>query len=394
VAVWRYFSDQHRFSLSELIKTLERGKPMLLNTKVFLSLCINLVLAFRVSAAAIEPIEVSSDGKQFVFSKSRQHFFPRGFNYDRDFRMRLLEDYWTSEWQTVEEDFQEMKSLRANVVRIHLQFGKFMDGPSKPNQDFLSRLKNLLTLAEKTGLYLDLTGLACYRKADVPSWFDALDEKGRWKAQAKFWSAIASTASRSPAVFCYDLINEPIVPTSKRPDWLVGEFGGFYYVQAISLDPGRRMRSAVSVAWVKQQTAAIRRHDRRHLITVGLLPDSADTPSSSGFIPKDLVAHLDFISVHLYPRSGHLENDLATLRKFSVGKPVIIEETYPLGATAAELKLFLDASRSLAAGWIGFYWGKTPNELSEAKTIGDASMREWLGIFQELSVECSRKSLR
>jgi hypothetical protein len=45
-----------------------------------------------------------------------------------------------------------------------------MDGPDRPNAQALARLGGLLDLAEKTGLYLDLTGLGCYRKAVVPKW--------------------------------------------------------------------------------------------------------------------------------------------------------------------------------------------------------------------------------
>ena len=37
-----------------------------------------------------------------------------------------------------------MKELGANVVRIHLQLGKFMDGPDKPNEKALDRLAKLV----------------------------------------------------------------------------------------------------------------------------------------------------------------------------------------------------------------------------------------------------------
>lgn len=40
--------------------------------------------------------------------------------------MRLLEDYWAEEWETVAQDFREIRDLGANVVRIHLQLGRFM----------------------------------------------------------------------------------------------------------------------------------------------------------------------------------------------------------------------------------------------------------------------------
>ena len=46
----------------------------------------------------------------------------------------------------------------------------------------------------------------------APPWYDALDESARWDAQAHFWEAIAEQCKTSPAVFCYDLMNEPVVP--------------------------------------------------------------------------------------------------------------------------------------------------------------------------------------
>ena len=51
--------------------------------------------------------------------------------------------------------------------------------------------------------------------------------------------------------------------------------------------------------------AAIRKHDRRHLVTVGLVPWSLDRPGlTSGFVPKEIAPELDFICVHHLPRSG------------------------------------------------------------------------------------------
>ena len=47
-------------------------------------------------------------------------------------------------------------------------------------------------LAEKTNLYLDVTGLGCYHKKDVPAWYDRLSEKDRWEVQARFWEAVAA----------------------------------------------------------------------------------------------------------------------------------------------------------------------------------------------------------
>src|SRR5215211_7912912 len=74
------------------------------------------------TAPVPEFINLSADGRSFVRATSNDKFTPWGFNYDRDHKLRLLEDYWEKEWPTVEDDFREMKALGANVVRIHLQF--------------------------------------------------------------------------------------------------------------------------------------------------------------------------------------------------------------------------------------------------------------------------------
>jgi hypothetical protein len=336
--------------------------------------------------ARMDWIEVAADRKTFVRQPSGKPFVPWGFNYDHDARGRLLEDYWDAEWAAVEQDFAEMRALGANVVRIHLQLGKFMTGPDKPSDKALDRLAQLVTLAERQQLYLDLTGLGCYHKQDVPAWYDALAEKERWDVQARFWEAVAGRCARSPALFCYDLMNEPVVPGGRRKagEWLGPAFAGKHFVQFITLDPGDRARPDVARQWIRHLTAAIRKHDRRHLITVGLVPWSLDRPGlTSGFVPDKIVADLDFLAVHLYPEAGKGDEALKTLAGFAVGKPVVIEEMFPLKCSQEELGRFIAGSRQHAAGWIGFYWGKTPDELRQSGELGDAILRTWLEYFRQ-----------
>ncbi len=330
-------------------------------------------------------IEVAKDNTGFVLKESGKKFVPWGFNYDHDEEGRLIEDYWEQEWPKVEADFSEMKEIGANVVRLHIQFGKFMEAADKPNEKSLAQLHKLVELAEKTGLYLDLTGLGCYHKQDVPAWYDELDEAGRWKAQAAFWRAVAKTCAESPAIFCYDLMNEPVVPGGKRKekDWLGPPFAGKHFVQVITLDQAGRPRPEIARAWTKQLVAAIREVDEKHLITIGLVDWSLDRPGlTSGFVPEKIAPELDFLCIHLYPQKGKFDEDLETLKGFSkVGKPVIIEETFPLKAPLEEFEKFLFASREHAHGWVGFYWGKTPAELRQGKTINDAIVLSWLDWF-------------
>ena len=61
-----------------------------------------------------------------------------------------------------------MKLLGANLVRVHLQLRMFMTAAGRPDEANLDRLGRLAALAERAGLYLDITGLGCYRRRDTP----------------------------------------------------------------------------------------------------------------------------------------------------------------------------------------------------------------------------------
>lgn len=336
------------------------------------------------SAAEFESIRVAPQGQGFVFAKSGQPFIPWGFNYDHDESGRLLEDYWDAEWDKVREDFAEMKQLGGNVVRIHLQFGKFMETADTPREAALVQLAKLVTLAEEQQLYLDVTGLGCYHKADVPAWYDALTESQRWESQAVFWKAVAARVKGSPAIFCLDLMNEPIVAGGARKagDWLGPAFGGKHFVQAITLDSAGRPRPDIAKAWIEHLVAAIRTVNQEHLITVGLVDWSLERPGlTSGFVPEKCCDKLDFLCVHIYPKTGKLEEAHATVKGFQIGKPVVLEETFPLGCTAEELLQFLDDSRGELHGCISFYWGSPPEVLKQGKTITDALVAQWLERF-------------
>jgi hypothetical protein len=347
-----------------------------------------LVVCAAGNSRALEAIRLSKDGKSFVQGESGKTFRVWGVNYDHDSteKGRLLEDYWEKEWDTVRGDFQEMKELGANVVRIHLQTGKFMEAPEKPNEKSLAQLRRLLALAEETGLYLDLTGLGCYHKADVPAWYDAMDETARWNVQARFWTAVAKTCRDSSAVFCYDLMNEPVIGGNIKEGWLAGELGGKHFVQRLTLEPGKRTQIEIAKAWVDKLTAAIRAEDSKHLITVGVIPWAMVWPNAKPvFYAPEVSPALDFVSIHLYPKKGEVDKALAAMAVYDIGKPLVIEETFPLECGLEEMDDFLKRSRDRAEGYVSFYWGRTIKECAEAKEnpMAAAILGEWLKYFQK-----------
>ena len=86
-------------------------------------------------------------------------------------------------------------------------------------------------------------------------------------------------------------------------------------------------------------------------------------------------------SISLVPATPRF--NLATLAAFALpGKPVVIEETFPLGATMENFAKFIAASHKDAAGWLGFYWGKPLAELQPDAKPEDALLRAWLEFFK------------
>ena len=351
-------------------------------------LLIFVLLLTGCGARQPQTVRVSPDLRGFTLSPSGRPFTPWGLNYGH--HGQLIEDFWATDWSLLDHDFTAIEAVGANVVRVHLQFGKFMVGPEQPNRYALQRLRRLLAIAAAHHVYLDLTGLGCYRVTDVPPWYDALDEKARWAAQARFWKAIAKVCRDSSVVFCYDLMNEPFTPGDARTSWYSGApFGGLDFIQFISKDPGGRRREDVAKAWVGAMTGAIRQEDPKHLITVGMLPWDVKWHFLSGFVPEELAPDLDFISVHIYPAAGKIGQSMGGLKRFAVGKPVVIEETFPLYCGIDDERKFLIQSKQFASGWIGHFDGDSIDELRQLKKQGKINAGQslylaWAEMMEEL----------
>jgi len=157
--------------------------------------------------------KISISDKKFLDEEGNE-IFPWGLNYtNAEEGVGLIDDFWYSDniFQIIQEDFLEIKALGANVIRIHLQYNKFMVNTDTPNEGALNRLLELVEFAEKHKIYLDITGLGAYRKSDQPAFYENLSDEERWNTQAIFWGAIANKLKSNPAVFAFNLMNEPVV---------------------------------------------------------------------------------------------------------------------------------------------------------------------------------------
>jgi hypothetical protein len=367
------------------------NRALMFRSKTLVILLLTFSAEFsRDKASEMELVRIDQDKKHFEFKDSNAPFTPWGFNYDHDSSGRLLETYWIEEWDSVIGDFQEMKALGANTVRIHLQVGSFMNSESELNQSSLKQLVQLLTLARRVGLYLDITGLGCYDKKAVPSWYNELSEKARWDVQSRFWEAIARVCTASPAVFCYDLMNEPVVTEDKKErDWTPSAFGDRYFVQRITVDFKGRSEQEIAKTWINKLANAIRKHDPNHLITIGAIPWALKSANAKPlFYSREVSTNLDFVSLHFYPKTSELEKALKALTVYNIGKPIIIEETFPLSCSIPDLEKFIDRSKSIASGWLGFYWGRPISDYKKTnRTIAEDLTLKWLEFFERKTVQ-------
>lgn len=371
--------------------TSSQGRSVLLPSptiRLLLALAVvgGLFVAFlpsRQSQTATTP-RVTVNGDRFVLSTG-EPFTPWGFNY-LGLHGELAEESWhTPEgWARIETDFRAMKNLGANVVRWHMQFETYMAAPDQPKPDQLARLRKLLDLARDTGLYLDLTGLNCFRRDRIPAWYDALLEPERWAAQEAFWEAVAKTCAGHPAVFCYDLTNEPIIgaPKAGEHPWVTGELGGFCFLQRISHNPAGRDQKGVAAAWVRAMVQAIRRHDDATPVTVGVIPWAFVWPTAKPvFYSPRALQYLDIVSVHVYPKPNNLEKELTALAVYDLGKPLVIEEIFPMACSVADLDEFIDATDGMVDGWVSHYFGRTPAEHRAGKELAEhlkaAGIEHW-----------------
>ena len=328
-------------------------------------------------AGEMERVRLAGDGEGFVLADSGARFVPWGHNYASvDLLERLAADP-----QRVERDFAEMKAAGTTVARVHPEMPRILRGPREVDPAALGHLRTLLGIAERSGIRLMITGLACYRIDDRLAWYDALDDEGRWETQAFFWDAVARTCAESPAVFAYDLANEPASKGPPEAGWYMGRMGEVEFCQRLSLDPAKTDGGAVFREWTTRMVAAIRARDADRLVTLGMLPFPGAYEAA--------VERLDFVSPHLYPKKGKVAEEIDLLRKFARGKPIVIGETFPLECSAAEEREFLLASRPIARGWIG-HWPDTPPErLAESTragtaTIHDAIWLSWVRLFEEV----------
>lgn len=280
-------------------------------------------------------IRIASEGRTFRRGDEGP-FVPLGVNYYRPGTGWAPQLWKQFDRDATRKDFARMKELGVNCVRVFLSFGSFFTEPESLDQEGLAKFDQLLRIAEETGIYLHPTGPDHWE--GVPDWAakDRVADDQVLAALENFWRSFAGRYRNRPAIFAYDLLNEPSVPWDTPPmrtkwnAWLQSHYGSrerlaeawavpeaeISWGEELPPPPkdagGRRLldyqhfREWIAEAWTRRQAAAIKAADPDALVTVGLIQWSVPAllpgvQHYSGFRPERLSPYLDFQEIHFYP---------------------------------------------------------------------------------------------
>jgi hypothetical protein len=124
--------------------------------------------------------------------------------------------------QNVEQQLVNMASRNATLWRIFPQFQDVLAGPATVNTSGIAVLTQALDMAHKHGIQVTVTGLSDFVPARNPAWLNRLGEAEDSEslitaASAVWWGALATAWKGHPAVFSFDLMNEPVWEGGPKP---------------------------------------------------------------------------------------------------------------------------------------------------------------------------------
>ena len=395
-------------------------------------------VASRTSAQAIQArpemglIVVSPDGTGFVERPSGRPFIPFGTNY-YDPNTGWAPKIWRQfDPDRVTRHFQAMSDLGVNCARVFLTAATFQPEVDRIDEQALVKLDTLIRIARPSGIRLILTGPDHWE--GTPSYWrpDRFAGEQALQALETFWRTVGRRYRGEPAIFAWDLLNEPHMPWSTeswRPKWnqwlqakykdweglksawgseiKEGESWEEVAVPENKADKGsprlidwQTFREHLADEWVRRQVEAIRQADPTHLVTVGYIQWSyplvrqGNPNLYAAFNPRRQSQWLDFMCVHFYPLLGrpfeskeNWDRNLTYLQSVlaycHVGKPVVLGEYgwYGGGAVRGQPSLTedqqaqwiaaeIEATRRLSDGWLSWPFADTPTSTDMSKFGG------------------------
>lgn len=399
----------------------------------------------------MEIIRVHPSGWGFIEKGTNRPFIPWGCNYYDPFTgwaPHLWEEFDPGR---VTEQLGHIQSVGGNVIRIFTTVKNVLLDPKKINLTGIKKMESMLSRAEACNLRVIWSGPSLWEGA--PDWwredapYEAYANPGLITAMQTAWRGIGGAFRGHPALFAYDLHNEPFAPWKRSAilnvKWTV--WRKRYAPEAPEKLPApiepqncnwhndlQRFREYLAVEYVRQMTDAIRSTDDTHLITIGLHQKSAPfdwypPDPYAAFNPHSLAEYLDYISVHYYPHHNFHPNlyrdPYETAEGFketlwharavcryvyNIDKPVVLEECGWYGGGSvlignreqplrseeeqtAWCKGLVEATHNDVCGWLFWPYRDTPTALDPSRFSGlfDATgrVKDWGMAFTRLAPE-------
>lgn len=357
-------------------------------------------------------IKVSSDNWHFEHASTGEIFVPIGCNYFPQ-GIGWAPKVWTQfKPEAFAVDFPLMAEMGMNVFRVFLSFKPFMPEERTVSDEALKKAGVMLDMAAEHNLRVIFSGPSAWE--GTPEWATAL--KRTWyeyftdeqvlENLACFYEEFGKAYGDHPAIFAYDLCNEPHIAwdlPSRRRDWIdylkkkYGDLASLNEAWAGAASPVKEwdeietppdksdlnnpvlwdyqmFKNEISRRFIEHCVRAIRTNDKNHMISVGshqgTVPfDGASPGRYFAFDPHYVGDLLDYISLHWYPYDDSMDipDDplnfeknmailMASMKYMYAGKPLILEEFGLYGGGVAPdfpwRKPFKYVSQQLQADWV------------------------------------------
>lgn len=396
-------------------------------------------------------VRVHPSGWGFCERDGGPAFTPWGCNYYDPFTgwpPRLWEQFDPGR---VAEHFGHIREIGGNIVRVFATVANVMASADRTSPAGIAKMVRLLDLAERAGLRVIWSGPSLWEGA--PVWwnehatYECYARPDLIAAQQVAWRGLGHAMTGHPALFAWELHNEPFAPWRATP--ALREAWHQWKAKSAPHAPDdvptppeplawdwsadfQRFREHIAESYTRAMVGAIREVDDTHLITIGLHQKSAPfdwypPDPYAAFNPHRLVDLVDYTSVHFYPHhifhpnlyldpadsaQGMTETLLhgrAVLRYvYAAGKPVVLEECGWYGGGSvffanreqpartevdqtAWCRGLVEATRGDACGWLFWPYRDTPSSLDSSKRSGffdaDGRLKDWGRAFAALSPE-------
>jgi len=382
----------------------------------------------------MEFIQVDNDRIGFKEKGTGKRFTPFGCNYF-DPATGWAPHLWQRfSPERTERHFAQMEDLGVNTARVFLTIASFMTESGELSRAGMEKADRMVAIARKRGIRVEFAGPDHWE--GVPDWAKRhFDEEanayfldGEWVHRLKeFWRQFARHYRDEPAVFSFDLLNEPWL---KWDSQLVRRIWGGPPPEEHSDETGDDAfviwREQVVWEWTKELLSSIREEDPNRLVTIGFhqlsLPhDPGSGHAIPGFHAKKLSPLLDYVAMHWYPYSTqdhvrpHRADDptdrnidiiRASIQHAYSGKPIVIEEFGWYGGdrvfswgeqlpfVSEEVQTqwcrkVVERTRDLASGWLTWGYSDVPTAMDVTRKSGlvdeHGKIKRWGHAFRELA---------